>query len=232
MGKRSTLVVFAFILVLVISGCTFKKEMVVSDAKRFRSEYENSIETNEEDQSNEMIPEDNPFVYATAGEIITMMDNNESFVVYFGYANCVGCHHMLPVLIDAANDLNISKIYYVDVDNIRDELTINSKGEVITVKEASEGYLGLLNRLDSVLMNYTLSDGENTIKLDNKRIYAPSIVSIVNGKAKQLEMGISKDYDTKENVDVLFDDIMKEECYKKIYKALNYTVPIEKTIDE
>lgn len=216
MKKRSIFVILAVITLLIITGCTYEEKEKVSDAVKFKEEYE-SLNGEKVDGSDDVyreieIPEDNPFVYADANDIITMMDNNETFVIYFGFAKCPWCRSVLPTLIDVSEELDLEKIYYVDVSEIRDKLDIDEDGKVITVKEGSEGYLGLLNRLDKVLEDYTLIYEDEEITTGEKRIYAPNVVSVVNGQAKELETGISG-----EQTDAYMEltDDMKKDTYNK-----------------
>lgn len=216
MNKRSIFVVIALIIVLIITGCSYEKKDKIDDALRFKEEYE-SINGDVVEGTNYKvreltIPEDNPIVYAEANDIISMMDNNETFVVYFGFSSCPWCRSVLPILLDVAEESNIEKIYYVDVKDIRDKLEINEDGEVVTVKEGSEGYIGLLNRLDDVLDDYTLEYNGKEVETDEKRIYAPNIVSVVNGEAKELETGISDDQD---NPYMELTEDMKKDTYNK-----------------
>lgn len=193
------------------------KKEVKSDALKFKEEYENmnGKEVIGRDQTYRTIdiPEKNPFIYADANDILTMMDNGESFVVYFGFAKCPWCRSILPTLIDVSKDLKLEKIYYVDVSEIRDVLEVNEDGEVVTAKEGSEGYLSLLDRFKNVLDDYTLVDenGEEVTTFE-KRIYAPNIISVVNGKAKELETGVS---DEQDDAYMELTDKMKKETYNK-----------------
>ena len=170
MSKRSIFVVIAILLLLIITGCSYEQEVVITDAIKFKEEYE-SINGNKVGNSSYTvrelsIPDDNPFVYASANDIITMMDNNETFIVYFGFNSCPWCRSVLPTLLEVADDLELEKIYYVDVKDMRDTLAVNEKGKVYTVKEGTEGYIGLLSRLDNVLEDYTLTyKGKEVIKV-------------------------------------------------------------------
>lgn len=195
MKKRSIFVIVAVVALLIITGCSYEKKEIENDSNKFRKEYESingqAIGDTGLIVRNLEIPDENPFVYASANDIITMMDNNETFVVYFGFAECPWCRSVLPTLIEVANDLKLNKIYYVNVKDIRDVVEIDKDGNFVTSKDGSEGYIGLLTRLDNVLEDYTLMHDGEEIKTGEKRIYAPNVVSVVNGKAIELETGIS-----------------------------------------
>lgn len=216
MKRRSILVIIAIVILLIITGCSYDKKEEKADSLKFKEEYESIngdiIEGTDYKVRTLNIPEDNPIVYAEANDIISMMDNNETFVVYFGFNSCPWCRSVLPVLLDVAKDLNLKKIYYVDVKDIRDRLDVDEDGNIITVKEGSEGYIGLLARLDDVLEDYTLEIDDKEIETEEKRIYAPNVVSIVNGKAKELETGISDELD---DPFMKLTDKIKKETYNK-----------------
>ena len=216
MKRRSILVIIAIVILLIITGCSYDKKEEKADALKFKEEYESIngeiIEGTDYKVRTLNIPEDNPIVYAEANDIISMMDNNETFVVYFGFNSCPWCRSVLPVLLDVAKDLNLKKIYYVDVKDIRDRLDVDEDGNIITVKEGSEGYIGLLARLDDVLEDYTLEVDGKEVETEEKRIYAPNVVSIVNGKAKELETGISDELD---DPFMKLTDKIKKETYNK-----------------
>lgn len=216
MKKRSILVIIALVLLLIITGCDYEKKDKTSDALKFKNEYESingdKVGNTEYRVRNLTIPEDNPMVYADANDIITMMDNNDTFVVYFGFSSCPWCRSVLPTLLEVADELDIKKIYYVDVKDIRNQMKVDDNGKVVLEKEGSEGYIGLLNRLDNVLEDYTLDVDGKEISTGKKRIYAPNVVSIVNGEAKELETGIS---DKQDDPFMELSDEIKSETYNK-----------------
>ena len=221
MKKRSIFVVFAVIVLLIITGCSYDKKEKISDSERFKKEYESIngdvVEGTDYKVRELNIAKDNPIVYADANDIITMMDNNDTFVVYFGFNTCPWCRSVLPTLLDVAKDLKMEKIYYVDVKEIRNVLEVDKNGNVVTKKEGSEGYIGLLNRLDDVLDDYTLEYDGKEIKTGEKRIYAPNVVAVVNGEAKELETGISDDL---ENPFMELTEDMKKDTYNKFNCAI------------
>ena len=201
------LLVIIFSLSLLV-GCGTK-----SDASKFKEEYEslNGQTINDKTVRSITISEDNPFVYKEAKDIITMMDNKESFVVYFGFAKCPWCRSVLETLIKVAKDNGLDKIYYVDVLNIRDTLEVDENGNVITKENGSEDYYKLLEYFDEVLSEYKLTDSNgDKVEANEKRIYAPNVVSVVEGKAKELTTGISSE---QTDAYMKLTDEMKDETY-------------------
>ena len=114
-----------------------------TDAIKFKEEYESLNGTIREKDGQTIrtikIDEENPIVYATAEEIVKKIEKKETFAVYFGFSDCPWCRSVLPTLIEVANDLKISKIYYVDVKEIRDVLVVEDE-KIKTEKEGKEGH--------------------------------------------------------------------------------------------
>jgi len=175
----------------LLTGCVDKS----SDAYKFKTEYEsmNGEKTeNGKEYRSLKIDNDNPFVYSTAKEIVEKIDNKETFIVYFGFKECPWCRSVLEQLIKAAKDNSVETIYYVDVKDIRDVKEIDENGEINTTKEGDSSYMELIEKLDNVLDEYSLTnDNDEKISTGEKRIYAPNIVAVSSGKAIQLETGIS-----------------------------------------
>ena len=190
------ILIIALLIAIILGAFILKDKEEKTDAIKFKEEYESLNGTIREKDGQTIrtikIDEENPIVYATAEEIVKKIEKKETFAVYFGFSDCPWCRSVLPTLIEVANDLKISKIYYVDVKEIRDVLVVEDE-KIKTEKEGTEGYYKLLEKLDSVLSDYSLKDSEgNNVDTNEKRIYAPNIVSIVNGKPEKLTSGISK----------------------------------------
>ena len=217
MKKNIILFILGFILVFFATGCS-NKDVNVSDSVKFKGEYEALNDMVNEANNKEYrildIDEDNSFVYKSAGEIVEMMENNETFVVYFGFASCPWCRSIINQLIEVINDLGIEKVYYVDVKEIRDVMIIDDKGNIVTKDEGTKDYYKLLEKMDSVLENYTLigEDGEE-VDTGEKRIYAPNIVSVVDGDAVKMTDGIS---DIQDDAYMDLTEEMIEDSYDKI----------------
>lgn len=189
--KKIIYIILLLGITLFFTSCGKKEENV----NAFKSEYE-SINNKENDygyKTRELnIPEDNPFVKVPAGEIINMMNAKETFVVYFGFPSCPWCRSVLEELINSLNDAHISKIYYVDVHDIRNTFSIDEKtNELVETKKGTQEYYDLLERMGNVLTSYVIKDasGEN-IDTKQKRIMAPNVVVVQNGEATALETGI------------------------------------------
>lgn len=215
--KKIFTITLIMILTLTLTGCSEKK-VEKTDALKFKEEYE-KINGEKNEKYNVVtrtlnIPEDNPMVYATAEEILTKMENKETFVVYFGFSECPWCRSVIEELIHVAKDLEVEKVYYVDVKELRDVKELDENNNVYTSKEGDEHYMKLLEKLDSVLADYTLTDNDgNEISTGEKRIYAPNVVGIANGKPTELETGESEKLTNP--YDELTDE-MRTETYNKL----------------
>lgn len=208
------------IVILVLVGVVlalffFPKNGKISDAMKFKDEYEsinNTVYHGNTIRSID-IDKDNPFIYTTEEELIQMMDDGKSFAVYFGFSECPWCRSILPSLIEVSKDLGIDEIYYLDVKNIRDSYTLDEEGNLKVIDEGSEGYKELLKRFDNVLDEYTITKDGKTVSANEKRIYAPNIVAVLNGKATNITTGISS---KQTDAYMKLNDKMKKEMYNKI----------------
>ena len=211
--KKIMRILLIILMLISVTGCTVSSEL--KDSDKFKEEYEeqNGKKSKSGKENRKVsIPEDNPFVYITAEELSKKIDDKETFIVYFGFSTCPWCRSVIEEMIKCAKDSDVDMIYYVDIKDIRDTRIINSDGEIETTKEGTKGYMELLEKLDAVLEEYkaTVTDSEEEISLEEKRIYAPNLVAVVEGKATKLEDGIS---------DKLTDPYMEltDEIKKDIY---------------
>lgn len=157
-----------------------------SDALRFKEEYEALNGTmNEKVQMNYPvveIKEDNPIVYKTDDEIAKFLEDGTG-IIYFGFSSCPWCRTMVPMMLKAAESTNLGEIKYLNIENIRDILTLDDNDQVVVEKEGTHGYREILKRLDSFLDTYYLTNSKNKkIDTKEKRLYAPTVVAIKNGK--------------------------------------------------
>ena len=212
--KKAKLIIFILVLGILLTGCT------KSSAAKFKKEYESL--NGKTAQSGKTIrevsiPDDNPIVYQTADEIVSRMENGETFVVYFGFASCPWCRSMVEQLIKSAKDNNVSTIYYVDIYKIRDKYEVDDSDKLTRTEEGTDGYNELINLLGDVLDDYTLTtESGEKVEVNEKRIYAPNVVAVVNGSAIEMVDGISSDL--KDPYDKLTED-MKNASYSS-FKCL------------
>ena len=214
---------------LVIGLCGYAiithKEEKISDAIKFKNEYEalNELvnENSEEKYVNVEIPEENPIVYKTGKEIVDIL-KNEDAVIYFGFAACPWCRNAVPVLIDTAKELNVEKIYYVDILDMRDTYKFSGSIEPEQTKKGTDAYYEILKFLDKKLDKfYVTDDAGNMYDTGVKRLYAPTVVGVKDGKVVGFHVAT---VESQTNPYETLTDKQKEELkkeYKTIIEAVN-----------
>lgn len=161
--KKWLVVLLSVGLLFGMVGCNKKEENNIvpeTDAMKFKKEYEsyNGNQNSEGLKIELSISEENPIVYAGFDEIMEILKNGTG-IIYFGFPTCPWCRNIVPVLIDAAKEQNIDKIYYLDPSSIRDNGTDQYE------------------QLKSYLSNYleVNSSGEKTL-------YVPDVYFVKYGK--------------------------------------------------
>lgn len=211
-------VLAAIVLVLNIQKVISNNSQ--TDGIKFKEEYE-KLNGKKNDQGKKYreitIDSKNKMVYKTTEEVLELIDKKKSFVLYFGFDTCPWCRSVVPTLASISKELN-QEVYYIDVKDIRDTFELDDDNKPKLVKKSSKDYSKLLEKLEPVLEDYTLTDSDNNeIKVGEKRIYAPSIVSVIDGKAKELTTGIS---DKQTDGYMKLTKEMKKDTYNKIKKVL------------
>lgn len=211
-------VLAAIVLVLNIQKVISNNSQ--TDGIKFKEEYE-KLNGKKNDQGKKYreitIDSKNKMVYKTTEEVLELIDKKKSFVLYFGFDTCPWCRSVVPTLASISKELN-QEVYYIDVKDIRDTFELDDDNKPKLVKKSSKDYSKLLEKLEPVLEDYTLTDSDNNeIKVGEKRIYAPSIVSVIDGKAKELTTGIS---DKQTDGYMKLTKEMEKDTYNKIKKVL------------
>lgn len=211
-------VLAAIVLVLNIQKVISNNSQ--TDGIKFKEEYE-KLNGKKNDQGKKYreitIDSKNKMVYKTTEEVLNLIDKKKSFVLYFGFDTCPWCRSVVPTLASISKELN-QEVYYIDVKDIRDTFELDDDNKPKLVKKGSKDYSKLLEKLEPVLEDYTLTDSDNNeIKVGEKRIYAPSIVSVIDGKAKELTTGIS---DKQTDGYMKLTKEMEKGTYNKIKKVL------------
>lgn len=211
-------VLAAIVLVLNIQKVISNNSQ--TDGIKFKEEYEklNGKKNNQGKKYREItIDSKNKMVYKTTEEVLNLIGKKKSFVLYFGFDTCPWCRSVVPTIASISKELN-QEVYYIDVKDIRDTFELDDDNKPKLVKKGSKDYSKLLEKLEPVLEDYTLTDSDNNeIKVGEKRIYAPSIVSVIDGKAKELTTGIS---DKQTDGYMKLTKEMEKETYNKIKKVL------------
>ena len=125
---------------------------------------------------------DNSAVYTTEEDVLDILKDGTG-VIYFGFPTCPWCRNAVPSLLAAAESTGVEKIYYLNIQDIRDSLSVNDSGEIIIEKEGSKNYKKILKELDKILDTYYVEDSMgNKVDTNEKRIYAPTVVVVSKGK--------------------------------------------------
>ena len=177
---------------------TVNTENIVSDADRFEKEYEDLNDTVIDDRTylSVNIPNPNPIKYIDTKGIIEKMENKETFIVYFGFAKCPWCRVMLETMINQSKEYNVENIYYLNIEDMRGSYKLNDNHELVVEKENTDDYKVLLSIFDDLLdvyesLKYTDENGhEIVVPINEKRIYAPSVILIKDGIANSKVTGI------------------------------------------
>ena len=159
---------------------------------KFKKEYEsinNKISKYTKKKNREIsIPIKNKIEYIEGEDLIEKIDKKENFIIYFGFSDCPWCRSIIEDLINVMKNENIEKIYYMDIKNIRDKYIIKDN-ELIKEKEGTKEYYKILSKIGNVLEDYKIDE----ISTKEKRIYAPNVVGVKDGKAVIMRTGISED---------------------------------------
>ena len=179
--KKVLYVLLVVLCLLVVSGCGRE-----TDAEKFKKEYESlngkTIENTKYKYPSVEIVRNNAIKYSDADEILDVLTDG-SGVIFLGYPSCPWCRNAIPVLLEAANEVGIESVYYMNMKDERDEIKVAEDGSLEIVKEGTKGYKKLLERLDSILDEYTLEDIHgNIISANEKRIYVPIVIFVRDGE--------------------------------------------------
>lgn len=183
MKNKKIIVIMGIIIVLLVAVIIFllvkdsdtSSNNEVSDASKFSQEYSS-------------VDGDNKFVYASADEIVDILENGTG-VIYLGFPECKWCGQYVVYLNEVAKTKNVEKVYYY---NIREDRSNNT-----------DTYKKIVELLDG----YLESDEEG-----NPRIYVPAVIFVNNGNIVGFDDESSLDTDgfsepteywSKEKVDAL-----------------------------
>lgn len=152
---------------------------ITNDSLKFKEEYEslNGKDTGYKQTYQTLdIKSYNPMLYSNYNEIFEILEKGTG-IIYFGFPECPWCRNLVPVLVSSALESKVDKIYYLNIKEDRNTLTLTKKGKIKTEKQGNENYLKLVDILKDYLPVY---DGLNDETI--KRIYLPTVVFVKDGK--------------------------------------------------
>ncbi len=205
------LLLFTFMIMIGVIAFRDKKEesVINSDAISFKNEYESLNNVVREKDGRTIkeisIESNNPVDILSEEEAISLLESGTG-VLYFGFSDCPWCRSMLPVLLKTLNNMSIDRLYYLNVKNMRDTLSLGEKNKVEVKEEGTKGYYKILELLDDVLEPYYLmSEDGKKIDTKEKRLMAPTVVAIKDGKVVDIHVG------TVESHESGYDDLTTEQ---------------------
>lgn len=223
-------IIIAICVLLVIGLCIFlvvnNKDEVMTDALKFKEDFEQYNGRTYEDTGDAVIdvsiPSDNPFIYKTGKEILEVLDNEDAYIL-FGYSTCPLTRAAIEVLLDAATEEKITKIYYVDIKNMRDEYVPGESIIPEKTKDGSEAYYEILNFFGSNLDKYYVSSEDGFYLYDTgvTRLLSPTLIAVSGGKLVSMheELVESYDYTNRELTDAEKEEL--KEDYLEVFNSLN-----------
>lgn len=231
MKKGSMIVIIIVFLFSIFMGYRYfedKKETTSKDAVTFKKEYE-ALNNRVNPNNNKLYPEvsisnDNPVKYSSYDEIFEVLKSGTG-VIYFGFPECPWCRNLVPVMLSAAKEVEIDTIYYLNIKDDRDVLMLNENGDIITEKEGNKKYFELVEKLDSILDDYILTDNDGkSVSAGEKRIYTPLLIFVKNGK---IIAHHTDTVDSQTNPYVALNDRQSEEL---LLKLINYMSKISASV--
>ncbi len=198
--EKIMLILIPILSVVLIAIAYFKvigeTKKVTEDSIKFKDEYEtiNNTENASGKTYNKLdIEKSNPIKYSNYDELLDII-KSKTGIIYLGFPTCPWCRTAIPVLFEAAKNNKIDTIYYLNIKNERDfyvvengKLTYNLDANGNEIK-GTEGYFKLLDALDEHLNDYIIEFEGNTYEVGEKRIYAPSVIFVRDGKVLGIQV--------------------------------------------
>lgn len=206
---KRNIIIIAVIVVLMLLSLYSIGVFGLGGKTQFKKEYKESI------------PNNNLYKYVSQFDVLELLDSGTG-ILYLGYSESPWCKRIVSVLNEAAFANDISKIYYYDIKNDRDSLSLNEDGEVNVDTKSTNFYNELLKKFKGFTEDYILLDKDgNQVDTGKERIYVPFVAFIRNGKIVFVHSDIVESYTdtskelTKDQWDELYN------IYEKGIKLIN-----------
>jgi len=199
MKKKTDYIIVGILLIAIIATSMY---LIIGNKndKKTQNKNEEERKINSEKFSKEYteLNDENVYTYKNADEIIKILEHGTG-IVYLGFPECPWCQRYVVYLNEVAKKEDLEEIYYY---NIREDRENNTKK---------------YQKMVSILSENLQYDKEG-----NKRIYAPSIIAIKDGKIVGFDDETA--YDTKNHATP--DEYWTDDEIKDLKKKL--TTMIEK----
>ena len=199
-----------------------------ADSKKFKEDYESlngTKNSSDKEYPTVNLKENNPVIIKTDEEILDIFENGTG-VIYFGFNSCPWCRSMVETLINTFDDLKLENLYYVDIKDIRDTYEVKKK-KLTQTKKGTESYYKILDYLVDYLSDYKIESAGKEYDTKEKRLYAPTVVAIKNGKIVGFHEGT---VDSQEDPYLGLNDDEKKEL-KAIFEE-EFADLVNKTCDD
>ncbi len=120
------------------------------------------------------------YVASDLAAVNSYIENEETFIVYYGFSSCPWCKEMVRVLNDLAKEYD-RRVLYVDLKPGGEDLRVDT----------NEDY----NRAVELLGDYMFTNEEG-----NPTLYVPGVYFIKNGKVLSYNVGTVDTHDAKERL--------------------------------
>lgn len=230
MTKKKLFIIGIIILIVIICVVFFLfiksnrviRENELPDNLKFKEQYESLNDKKDKVGNNYLkviIAENNPIIYKTDREILDIL-TNETAIIFFGYESDPWSRNVIDPLLQMAKDNGIDKIYYVNIENIRDTYKIVD-GKVEMEKKGTDAYYKILDFLGDKLDTYYIYEKNKKYNTKSLRLEAATVISVKDGKILGYHNGTINDQSdpyipltTKQREDML-------DIYQKIYEPIN-----------
>lgn len=97
--------------------------------------------------------------------------------IYFGFPECPWCRAAMPVMDEAAKNVDLDQIHYLNVRDIRDTRSLSDDGTVVIEEPGTDAYADILAELGEFAPEYEGLDDPT-----QRRIYVPLVVAVKEGE--------------------------------------------------
>lgn len=208
--QKNKIIILSLMTILI--GITLFITLDTKDSEKFKKEYENLNNQKTEGKENIKVKIDanNQIEYANYNKVFKTL--NTTGIIYFGFPECPWCRNIVPILLEAAKESNVSKIYYMNNKEDRDIKELKNDKIKVT-KKGTENYQKLLKKLGDKADTY---EGLNNTKI--KRLYFPTVITVKNGKITNY---ISGTVESQKDPYKPLNKDQKKELKNKYLKAFN-----------